>query len=39
MPHGDLHKTKLKKNLAVLAAIFGLCVLIWGITILKMSGS
>lgn len=37
MPHSDLHKTKLKKNLAVLAIVVGLCALIWGITMVKIS--
>jgi hypothetical protein len=37
MPKSELHKAKLKKNLAVLAIIFGLCALIWGITIVKMT--
>jgi len=36
MPHSDLHKTKLKKNLTVLAIVFGICVLIWAITVLKI---
>lgn len=31
-----VHKTKFKKNLIVLAMIFGLCALIWGVTIVKM---
>lgn len=37
MPKGELHKKKLKKNLLVLAIIFGLVALIWGITIIRMS--
>lgn len=37
MPKSELHKTKLKKNLAVLATILGLCALLLGITIVKMS--
>jgi hypothetical protein len=32
-----VHKNKFKKNLIVLAMIFGLCALIWGVTIVKMS--
>lgn len=38
MPHSDLHKKKLKKNLAVLAAIFGFCAVIAVITMIKISG-
>lgn len=37
MPKSELHKTKFKKNMAVLAIIIGLCGLILGITIVKMS--
>lgn len=36
MPHAPLHKTKLKKNLAVMAIVMGLSALILGITIVKM---
>lgn len=36
MPIGSLHKIKLKKNLVVLAIIFGWIALIWAITILKI---
>ena len=36
MPHSDLHKKKFKKNVAVLAAILGLVVLIAVITMIKM---
>jgi hypothetical protein len=37
MPIEELHKKKLKKNMLVLAIIFGLIALIWGITIIRMS--
>jgi len=37
MPHGQLHQTKLKKNITVLMIILGLCALIWAITMIKMS--
>jgi len=37
MPHSDLHKKKKKKNLAMLAIIFGLVALIWAITMIKMT--
>lgn len=37
MPLNDLHKKKLKTNLAILAVIMGFCALIWGITMVKMS--
>ena len=36
MPHGDLHKKKLKKNLMMLALIFGIVALIWAVTMVKM---
>lgn len=36
MPHGQLHKTKLKKNLTVLAIIMGTMALIWIITMIKI---
>lgn len=36
MPHSELHKTKFRKNLTVLAIVFGLCALIWAITMVKM---
>ena len=39
MPHSELHKTKFKKNITVLAIVFGLCGLIWAITIVKMMGT
>ena len=37
MPHSDIHKKKLKKNLVVLGIIFGFMALIWAITIIKMT--
>jgi hypothetical protein len=36
MPYSPLHKTKLKKNLTVLAIIFGLCAVLFAITVIKM---
>ncbi len=36
MPHSELHKKKLKKNLAVLGLIFGFCALVWAITMIKI---
>lgn len=36
MPHSDLHKKKKKKNLTVLAMIFGFIALIWIITMIKI---
>ena len=39
MPHSELHSKKKKKNLALLAAILGLCVLIWIITMIKLNAS
>lgn len=39
MPHSDLHKTKLKKNLAVLGLIVGFCALLFVITVIKISGT
>ncbi|MGB4057443.1 MAG: hypothetical protein WBK77_05110 [Alphaproteobacteria bacterium] len=37
MPHGPLHKTKLKKNIAVAAAIFGFIALFWVITMIRIA--
>jgi len=37
MPHTDLHKKKLKKNLMILALVFGWIALIWVITMLKVN--
>lgn len=37
MPHSDIHKKKLKKNLVVLGIIFVFIALIWAITIIKMT--
>ena len=36
MPYSPLHKTRLKKNLMVLAIIIGMMMLIWAITMLKI---
>jgi len=38
MPLSDLHRKKLKKNLVVLAAIFGFCAIIAAITMIKIAG-
>ncbi len=38
MPHSDLHKQKLKKNLAVLAMIIGFIAIIWVITMIRIAG-
>lgn len=38
MPHGPVHKTKLKKNLAILAGILGFIALFWVITMVKIAG-
>lgn len=37
MPDSDLHKSKKKKNLTILALIAGWVVLIWIITVIKVS--
>ena len=37
MPHSDLHKKKLKKNLMILALVIGWIALIWIITMIKVS--
>lgn len=36
MPHSPVHQQKLKKNLAVLGIIIGLCAILFAITIIKM---
>lgn len=38
MPKSDLHKSKKKKNLTMLAMIFGWIALIWIITMIKIKG-
>ena len=38
MPTGDVHKRKLKKNIAVFGLVVGVCVLIWAVTMIKISG-
>lgn len=38
MPHSDLHKKKMKKNLAVLAMIAGFCAIIWAVTMIRIAG-
>ena len=39
MPHSDIHKTKFKKNMTVLAIIIGAIAIIWAITMIKISGA
>lgn len=39
MPHSDLHKKKLTKNLIMLAIILGFMVLIWMVTMIKMANA
>ncbi len=34
----EVHKKKLKKNLAVLGMIMGFCALIWVITMIRIAG-
>lgn len=38
MPLSDMHKKKMKKNLAVLAIIFALVAGLFAITMLRMNG-
>lgn len=38
MPHSPIHKQKLKKNLAVLAIVVGLCALLWAVTMIRIAG-
>lgn len=38
MPIGKPHKSRFKKNLVVLAIVFGIVALIYMITLIKMSG-
>lgn len=37
MPHGEIHKRKLRKNLAVAAMILLWCALIWAVTMIKIA--
>lgn len=39
MPPSNIHKKKLKTNLAILATIIGFCALIWAITMVKMANA
>ncbi len=36
--HSEVHRKKIKKNMAVLSIVFGLCALIWVVSMIKMSG-
>ncbi len=36
MPHSDLHKKKYKKNLAILALIFGFCAIFFLVTLIRL---
>ena len=38
MPKSEIHKSKKKKNLAILAIVLGWIALIWVITMIKVSG-
>lgn len=37
MPHSELHKKKLKTNLAILGGIFIFCAIVAAVTVIKMS--
>lgn len=37
MPHSEIHKRKLRKNIALLALLLGWCALIWGVTMVKIA--
>jgi hypothetical protein len=39
MPASEVHKKKKIKNLVVLGLIAGWCVLIWAVTMIRMSGA
>jgi hypothetical protein len=39
MPHSEIHKKRLIKNLILLAMIFGWCALIWVLTMVKMANA
>lgn len=34
----EVHRRQLRKNLAVLAIIAGLCAMIWAVTMIKIAG-
>ena len=38
MPHSDVHKKKLRTNLAIFGAILAFCALIFAITMVKLNG-
>lgn len=37
MPIGQVHRKKLKTNLAILLLVLGFCALIWAITMVKIA--
>ncbi len=37
MPHSEIHKKKLRKNLAILALIFFWCLIIWFVTMIRVA--
>jgi hypothetical protein len=39
MPHSELHKRKFKTNMAILLAIFAWIILLFIVSMVKMSGS
>lgn len=39
MPHSDLHQKQKKKNLAMLGALLALFVLLFAITVMRLSGA
>ncbi|MGQ0526829.1 MAG: hypothetical protein ACT4OY_02175 [Alphaproteobacteria bacterium] len=39
MPVGQVHKRKFSRNLAIIAAIFAFCALVWTITMVKMANA
>ena len=39
MPPSDIHKRKLKTNLAILALVIGFCALIFAITLIKIGAN
>jgi len=38
MPHSEIHKKKLKKNLTVLAILVAFIAIIWAVTIIRIAG-
>lgn len=39
MPESPIHKSKFKKNIAVLGIIIALCAILWAVTMIRIAGA